>query len=133
MSPEAKSKNGAVGLPTYDFLLVFIGNQMFICHRLDVIAITKILLQYIYLLELDSNFGPPTPTLTSGGFYSSLVKGKSCTKKMKLITLMLLIYFATDTWADGRIHTQGECTKTRPGKLGQGLNNIKFTCMYSFV
>ncbi len=45
--------NGAVGLPTYDFLLVSNSNYMSISQRLGVIATRKI---FSYLLSLGPNF-----------------------------------------------------------------------------
>ncbi len=64
--PFKVKSNGAVGL-TYDFLLVSNSNYMSNSYRLGVIATRTF---FSYLLSLVPNFGPPTPTLTPGRFFS---------------------------------------------------------------
>ena len=60
--------NGAVGVSIYDFLLVSNSNYMSTSHRLTLIGTSTF---FFYLLSLDPNFGPTTPTLIHCAFLSS--------------------------------------------------------------
>ncbi len=57
--------NGAVGLSTYDSLLVSNSNYMSNSHRLGVIATQN----FSYLLSLGPNFDPPGPPLPQGDLF----------------------------------------------------------------